>query len=61
MNGKTGEVLRWAIGLALAALVAHYTAVARISVMEEREENHYGEVMRKLERIERKIDYENNR
>lgn len=38
MNGKTGEVLRWAIGLAAAAVVAYFTAQGttneRLAVLE---------------------------
>lgn len=60
MNGWTGEALRWVAGLILAGVVSYYTAIgsikARIGVIEERENNHYSEVMRKLDRIERKLD-----
>lgn len=60
MNGKTGEMLRWVIGLALACIVAYYTAIgsirSQIAVVEERELNHYGEIIRRLDRMESKID-----
>ena len=60
LNGKTGEVLRWALGLGLAAIVAYYTAIgalqAQIAVVIEREQNHYTELLRRLDRIESKLD-----
>jgi hypothetical protein len=67
MNGKTGELLRWIAGLVLSGVIAYYTAIgsiqARIGVVEERENNHYSEVLRinaemrrQLERIESKMD-----
>ena len=75
MNGKTGELLRWAMGLALAGVVSYYTALGAIrsdlKVLEERENNHYAELMqqqnrsdteikRQLDRLERKLDFEVN-
>jgi len=39
-NGKGTELLRWAVGLVLAALVSYFTAVGtlqtRVSVLEDR-------------------------
>jgi len=59
-NGKTGEWLRWIAGLALAALVSYFTAIgamqSRIAVVEEREQNHYMELLRRLDSIDRKLD-----
>ena len=41
LNGKTGEVLRWAIGIGLAGLVYYFTGMGavqtRIAVLEERQ------------------------
>ena len=61
------ELLRWVVGLGLAGVVSYYTAIgsiqSQISVVEERENNHYSELIRlnaemrrQLERIESKMD-----
>lgn len=59
-SGNKSEWLRFLLGMALAGGVAYFTAdsamKARISVMEEREQNHYSEVLRRLDRIEIKVD-----
>lgn len=60
LNGRTGEVVRWAIGIVLAGIVAYFTALgamqAQIAVVIERERNHYEEIVRRLDRIEQKVD-----
>lgn len=60
VNGKTGEVVRWVIGLVLAGIVAYFTAIgtlqAQIAVITERETNHYMELVNRLGRIEAKLD-----
>lgn len=60
LNGKTGELLRWVVGLVLAALVSYFTAMgtlqSQLAVVTERETNHYLELLRRLDRIEIKID-----
>lgn len=60
LNGKTGEMLRWVIGLVLAAMVAYFTSTgamqASLAVVAERESNHYNELLRRLDRIESKLD-----
>ena len=60
LNGNTGEFIRWALGLILAATVAYFTAIgtlqAQIAVITERELNHYAEIMQRLGRIEAKLD-----
>lgn len=60
MNGKTGEMLRWILGLALAAIVSYFTALgalqSKVAVVEEREQNHYNEVRRLLETMDIKLD-----
>ena len=59
-NGKTGEMLRWVFGLVLAAIVAYFTSTgatqAQLAVITERETNHYLELLKRLERIESKLD-----
>lgn len=59
-NGKTGEMLRWAFGLVLAGIVAYFTSTgalqAQLAVITERENNHYSELLKRLERIESKLD-----
>lgn len=51
-GGFSSETLRWALGLVLAAAVAYFTTIGtietRVSVLEERENNHYEELKRML-------------
>ena len=60
MNGWAAETLRWIVGLFLAGVVSYFTTIAsmdaKISVLEERVYNYQAEVIRRLERIERKMD-----
>lgn len=60
LNGKTGEYLRAVLALALAGLVSYYTTLgvmqAQLAVVIERERNHYDEIIRRLDRIENKVD-----
>lgn len=48
------------VSMGLAAIVGYFTARAtserEMGAMIEREANHFGEVVRRLERIERKLD-----
>ncbi len=63
MNGKTGEVLRWAFGMVMAAVVAYFTGQIaterRFAAIESRvesraavEQQHFEEIQRALTRIE---------
>lgn len=63
-NGKTGELLRYVIGLAMAALVAYFTAQIQtehrltqtdgnVAAIKTLEQAHFEEVQRSLIRIER--------
>ena len=58
-NGN-GEVARWLLGLILAAVVSYFTAMgtlqSQLAVVTERETNHYLELIRRLDRIELKVD-----
>ena len=60
LNGKIGEYLRTVLALALAGLVSYYTALgamqAQLAVIIERERNHYDEIIRRLDRIENKVN-----
>lgn len=67
LNGKTGEVLRWVLGISLGCVVAYYTAQIEIerrltmtdgavSAIRTLEEAHFQEVQRSLTRIERAIE-----
>jgi predicted outer membrane lipoprotein len=53
LNGKTGEVLRWLLGLALAAAVAYFTTIGSMNVelatVKATEQNHFSEVLRRLD------------
>lgn len=64
LNGRTGELVRYLIGLGLAAVVAYFTAIGqlresqtetngKLSVIDQREQSHFEEVQRSLIRIER--------
>lgn len=57
LNGKTGEMLRWVIGLMIAGLVYYFSGIGalqeRVSKVETLEESHFQEVQRSLVRIER--------
>ena len=58
-NGN-GEVARWLLGLILAAVVSYFTAMgtlqSQLAVVTERKTNHYLELIRRLDRIELKVD-----
>jgi demethoxyubiquinone hydroxylase (CLK1/Coq7/Cat5 family) len=64
LNGKTGEMLRWVVTLALGALTAYFTAqgaikddVAKVkttvAVVETNEANHYAELLRRIDAKDR--------
>lgn len=52
-NGKTGEMLRYGLGLLVAALVAYYTTTsaiqAEIAAIKSRQDAQFGEVIRRLD------------
>lgn len=56
LNGRTGEYLRWVLTIVVGAVVAYFSAVgamqAQIAVLQERETNHYQELIKRLDRIE---------
>ena len=60
MNGKTGEIIRYVIGLGLAAIVAYFTALGSVqtsvAVIDSREQQHFDEIQRGLQRIERAVE-----
>lgn len=60
INGKTGELVRYALGLGLAAVVAYFTAIGalqeRVSKVETLEQSHFEETQRSLLRIERTME-----
>jgi hypothetical protein len=51
LNGKTGEVVRWVIGLVLVALVSYFTSIGtvqtRISLVEDRQVR-FGEDLKEI-------------
>jgi hypothetical protein len=55
-----GGVRRWLVNMVIGALIAYFTAKGaievRVAVVEERENNHYAELQRSLERIERNLE-----
>jgi hypothetical protein len=56
LNGHTGEMIRWVLGMALAGFVAYYTAQGalqeRISALETTQRLQWEDVQRSLSRIE---------
>ena len=52
-NGKTGEFVRWGLGLALAAPVSYFTAQAKtdaqVAELRERQINNFSEILRRLD------------
>lgn len=58
-NGKVVEFIKWALGVVVMVLVAYYTSLGtineRVTAVETREQAHFDELMRSLERIEKQI------
>jgi len=58
-NGKTGEYVRYALTLALAGLIAYFTAMSAlnqaVAEVREREDNHFSEVLRRLDVLQADI------
>ena len=58
-NGKTGEYARYAIGLIIAGLVAYFTTIGTlnqaVAQVREREDNHFSEVLRRLDILQQDI------
>lgn len=54
--GIKGEYIRWGVGVAAAALVAYFTTIATIEAglaqVQERELNHFEEVLRRLDLLQ---------
>lgn len=59
LNGKTGEMVRWVIGLVLCGIIAYFTAQssinARIAVVETSERQHFEEIQRTLVDIKQEL------
>ena len=59
LNGKTGEVVRWAFGMILAAVVAYFTAIGsiseRVAVVETKENLHFEELKSSLAEIKAEL------
>ena len=55
----TENVVVWAVGVVLSSIVAYFTTIntlsQRLDVLEERENNHYSEILRRLDHIDRKL------
>lgn len=53
MNGKTGDYIRWLVGLALAAFIAYSTAMgainSEVASIKAKQDSQFGEVLRRLE------------
>ena len=59
MNGKTGEYVRWFVGVGAAALVAYFTTIgaiqAEVSEIKTRQDSQFSEVLRRLELMQADI------
>jgi len=59
LNGKTGEWFRAIGGIVIAAMVAYFTTIASIqkesAAQQEREANHFQEVLRRLDTMSQDI------
>lgn len=59
LNGATGEVVRWLIGVAAAAVVAYFTTInaiqAAIVEVKTRQESQFNEVLRRLDVVQQDI------
>lgn len=55
-NGRTGEYIRYAFGLILAGLIAYFTTMGTVNQavaeVRERENNHFSEVLRRLDLLQ---------
>lgn len=58
-NGKLVELGKWVLTLVVTALVAYFTALGaidqRVTRVETKEETHFQEVLRQLDRIEAEL------
>lgn len=58
-NGKTGEYIRYVMGLILAGIIAYFTTIGTldkaVAQVREREDNHFSEVLRRLEILQQDI------
>lgn len=58
-NGKVLAFIKWAIGIVAVILMSYYTSLGtineRVTAVETREQAHFDELMRSLERIEKQI------
>lgn len=66
LNGKTGEVLRWLVGIAAAAVVGYYTSIgainSEIATIKAKQESQFSEVLRRLDVMQTDIrDLRNSR
>lgn len=52
-NGRTGEYIRYVVGLILAGIIAYFTTIGTlnqaVTEVREREDNHFSEVLRRLD------------
>lgn len=59
LNGATGDVLRYLVGVALAAAVAYFTTIgaiqAELSATKAQQESQFSEVLRRLELMQQDI------
>lgn len=55
INGKTGELVRWLLGIVTAALISYYTALGaienRVTAVETKQEAQFGELQRSFSDI----------
>lgn len=64
-NGKSGETVRFVLGLVLAGLIAYFTALSTLqtglAVINEREQNHFNECKSAIDDLKSEIRLLRNR
>lgn len=59
LNGQTGDLLRWLIGVVAAAVVAYFTTIgaiqAELSAQKAQQESQFSEVLRRLDLMQQDI------
>lgn len=58
-NGQTGEMVRWLVGVAAAAIVAYFTTInaiqAEVSAIKATQNSQFNEVLRRLDVLQQDI------
>lgn len=64
-NGKTGEYVRWVVGLIVAGTVSYATAMGaiqrEIAIIKATQEHHFSEILRRMDVMQQDIREIRNR